>query len=96
MYYIILLFKIQLNIYNFCIFSLYEFFKIIKAIIAVNISEIGKAHQTMLVTLFDNVNKYAIGSTNITSLNNEIIKGRTAYPIDCNIPCTATENPIKI
>ena len=75
MYYIILLFKIQLNIYNFCIFSLYEFFKIIKAIIAVNISEIGKAHHTKVSTLLHNVNKYVIGNTNTTNLSKEIIKG---------------------
>ena len=62
----------------------------------VTISAIGKVHQTILVTLLDNVNKYAIGNTNTTSLNKEIINGLIAYPSDCNIPCTATENPMKI
>lgn len=61
----------------------------------VKISAIGKVHQTIFVTLSDNVNKYATGNTNITSLNNEIINGLIAYPSDCNTPCTATENPIK-
>lgn len=50
----------------------------------------GKVHQTILVTLSDNVNKYAIGNTNITNLNNEISKGLAAYPIDCNTPYEPT------
>lgn len=37
---------------------------------------------------------YVLFST--TSLNKEIINGLIAYPSDYNIPCTATENPIKI
>ena len=41
----------------------------------VKISAVGKVHQTILVTLLDNVNKYAIGNTNTTSLNKEIING---------------------
>ena len=52
-------------------------------IIAVRISEIGNVHQTKFITLSDNVNKYAIGNTNITNLNNEIIRGLPAYLRAC-------------
>ena len=64
-------------------------------IIAVRISEIGNVHQTKFITLSDNVNKYAIGNTNITNLNNEIIRGLPAYLRACKIPWTAIENPIN-
>ena len=55
-------------------------------IIAVRISEIGNVHQTKFITLSDNVNKYAIGNTNITNLNNEIIRGLPAYLSACKTP----------
>ena len=64
-------------------------------IIAVRISEIGNVHQTKFITLSDNVNKYAIGNTNITNLNNEIISVLPAYIRACKIPWTAIENPIN-
>ena len=44
----------------------------------VKISAIGKVHQTIFVTLSDNVNKYATGNTNTTSLNKDIINGLIA------------------
>ena len=77
-------------------FSLYDFFKMKIEISAVNSSAIGKVHQTIFVTFSDSVNKYAIGNTKITNLNNDIINGLNAYPKDCNTPCTATENPMNI
>lgn len=52
----------------------------------VKTSAIGTVHQTTFVTLSDNVNKYAIGNTNITSLSKDIINGFIAHPKDCNTP----------
>lgn len=75
---------------SIAIFSLYVFFNINIEIMQVAISAIGKVHQTILVTLSDNVNKYATGNTNTTSLNNEIINGLIAYPSDCNTPYDPT------
>ena len=46
--------------------------------IAVSTSAIGNVHQTISTTFEDNVNKYAIGKTNITSLSNAVKKGLKA------------------
>ena len=61
-----LLFIIFLSVFSssIAIFSLYVFFNINIEIMQVAISAIGKVHQTILVTLSDNVNKYATGNTN--------------------------------
>lgn len=63
--------------------------------IAVKNSAIGKVHQTMLTTLLDKVNKYAIGNTKTTNLHKAVKKGLNAYRNAWRTPWIATVKPIK-
>ena len=45
---------------------------------AVANSIIGKVHQTRVVAFFDNVKRYAMGSTNTHNLKKEMSRGKSA------------------